>query len=569
MNLVSEIDAYKAEPEDDPDILLGEDWEERTASGDEAEKGVEPERSWLSLNRSSLTRKIITFNLLALLVLVAGVMYFNPFRDGLVQTTEKALLNETRMIARVFEAEMPEIGPVNLATGDGLDVEATLRHVGLRSGLQAMVFDGNETLIATEIGQPWNRADQPPGTLITDFLNATWEAIAGWFGTDGPADEAISPEQKARSMLELALAGQTGAETWRNANGELQFTVISPIRQGDVVVGAVAVTTLAGEIDALVREEREKLLQMFLVAVLVSITLSMVLSGTIANPLADLAAAAETGGMNKGHRKGDTRVRIPDMTGRPDEIGRLSGALRGMVAALYERIEANEQFAADVAHEIKNPLASLRSAVGTLRIAKTDEQRARLLDVIDHDVRRLDRLVSDISNASRLDSELVKEQMQPFNLIMMLNNLCVYHRQEAAAKGIDFLSDLPADPVIVNGLEARLAQVFVNIITNALSFCTEGDAVRVWARRRGDVVMVMVDDTGPGIPEEALPKIFSRFYSERPADDFGNHSGLGLAISRQIVEAHGGTIWAENIRPTEHDPMSEPVGARFVVSLPL
>ena len=240
-----------------------------------------------------------------------------------------------------------------------------------------------------------------------------------------------------------------------------------------------------------------------------------------------------------------------------------------MVSALYERIESNEQFAADVAHEIKNPLASLRSAVGTMRVAKRDDQRERLLEVIEHDVRRLDRLVSDISNASRLDSELVKEQEEAFDLLEMLGNLSDFLGKDAAAKGVDFIADLPMQPIIVQGLEGRLAQVFVNLITNAVSFCDSGDAIRIWARKRENRVLVVVEDTGPGIPENALTKVFQRFYSERPAGDFGNNSGLGLAISKQIVEAHGGVIWAENIRPTDADPTSEPLGARFVVDLPV
>jgi len=329
------------------------------------------------------------------------------------------------------------------------------------------------------------------------------------------------------------------------------------------------VTSAAGEIDQLVRAEREQVLQMFVIAILVSIGLSLVLASTIANPIADLAAAAEIGSEKNARKMSPGRVRIPDLSGRPDEIGRLSAALRGMVAALYDRIEANEQFAADVAHEIKNPLASLRSAIGTLRFAKRDDQRERLLEVIEHDVRRLDRLVSDISNASRLDSELVKEDEAPFNLLKMLANITDFMGNEAHQKGVEFITDLPKDPIVITGLEARLAQVFVNLISNAISFCEEGDAIRIWARRREDRVIVVVEDTGPGIPEAALTKIFNRFYSERPQSQFGNNSGLGLAISKQIVEAHGGVIWAENIRPTNADIASDPLGARFVVGLPL
>jgi two-component system sensor histidine kinase ChvG len=308
---------------------------------------------------------------------------------------------------------------------------------------------------------------------------------------------------------------------------------------------------------------------MFVVALLVSIGLSLVLASTIANPLADLAEAAELGRDRNSRRMNPGRIRIPDLTARPDEIGRLSRALRGMVSALYNRIDSNEQFAADVAHEIKNPLASLQSAVGTLRMIKREDQRDKLLDVIEHDVRRMDRLVSDISNASRLDAELVKEEEENFDLQAMLRNLNQYLSEDARDKGIEFITDLPADPVWIDGLEARLAQVFVNLITNAISFCEEGDAIRVWARKRHNRILVVVEDTGPGIPEEALGKIFKRFYSQRPAEHFGNNSGLGLAISKQIVEAHGGVIWAENIRPTEADVTSDPLGARFVVGLPL
>ena len=306
---------------------------------------------------------------------------------------------------------------------------------------------------------------------------------------------------------------------------------------------------------------------MFLIATLVSIGLSLLLSSTIANPLAELAAAAEVGRDRNRNRGGGGRIRIPDLTARPDEIGRLSGALRGMVGALYHRIDSNEQFAADVAHEIKNPLASLRSAVGTLRIAKREDQRDKLLEVIEHDVRRLDRLVSDISNASRLDSELVKEEQAPFDLLGMLRNLSQYLGGEAEKNGIEFITDFPSKPIVITGLEARLAQVFVNLISNAISFCEEGDAIRVWARRRENRVLVVVEDTGPGIPEEALTKIFQRFYSQRSEREFGNNSGLGLAISKQIIEAHDGVIWAENIRPTDADATSDPLGARFVVGL--
>ena len=379
----------------------------------------------------------------------------------------------------------------------------------------------------------------------------------------------IPVEEQLKPIAVAALGGGTQIRNNFDVAGGNLFTVATPILQNGTPIGVIAVSSAAGEIDRLVRAERERVLQMFVIATLVSIGLSLVLASTIANPLADLAAAAELGRDKDARKMNPGRIRIPDLTARPDEIGRLSGALRGMVSALYNRIDGNEQFAADVAHEIKNPLASLRSAVGTLRLIKREDQREKLLDVIDHDVRRLDRLVSDISNASRLDSELVKEEEEPFDLLTMIGNLGQYLGDDARKRGIDFITDLPDTPIIVHGLEARLAQVFVNLITNAVSFCEDGDAIRVWARKRENRVLVVVEDTGPGIPDQALTKIFKRFYSQRPDEHFGNNSGLGLAISKQIVEAHGGVIWAENIRPTEADITSEPLGARFVVGLPI
>jgi two-component system sensor histidine kinase ChvG len=406
--------------------------------------------------------------------------------------------------------------------------------------------------------------------MITDFLNMAWDGVSKLLTMGGQDPEKVDAEGLARAVFPEALTGETGVNTGRDATtGAAIFSVATPIRHGDQVMGVVALTSAAGEIDRLVRFEREQVLQMFIIALLVSIGLSLVLASTIANPLSDLAAAAELGRDRNARKMAPGRVRIPDLAARPDEIGRLSVAMRGMVAALYDRIDANEQFAADVAHEIKNPLASLRSAVGTMRFAKREDQRQKLLDVIEHDVRRLDRLVSDISNASRLDSELVKEEETSFDLLKTLANLSEYLGKQAAEKGVDFITDLPPQPIMTQGLEARLAQVFVNLITNAISFCEEGDAVRVWARQRENRVLVVVEDTGPGIPEQALGKIFNRFYSERPEGQFGNHSGLGLAISKQIVEAHGGVIWAENIRPTHADVTSDPLGARFVVGLPV
>lgn len=549
----------------DGDVVLGEDWVSPDATDREI-RANRARRGYLTLNRSPLARKIITFNLIGLLILIAGVFYLNPFRDSLAAQRTAALQSEAQLIADVLALQ---VDPGATTLFDGADPAESLAQLSLSDGMDVYIFDDTATRLARTNSPALIDADIAGNTVITDLLNNMWERMTHLLSPGSHDVTAPDGEALAQSLVNASLQGQTVSRAGRDASGDTLFTVAAPIEVDGNVLGVVAVASAAGEIDALVRAEREQVLQMFVIAILVSIGLSLVLASTIANPLSDLATAAEIGRDRNARNVVPGRVRIPDLSGRPDEIGRLSGALRGMVAALYDRIDANEQFAADVSHEIKNPLASLRSAVGTMRIAKREDQREKLLDVIEHDVRRLDRLVSDISNASRLDSELVKEEETAFDLLKMIENLSMFLSEDAAKKGVDFISDLPSEPIRILGLEARLAQVFVNLITNAVSFCEPGDAVRVWVRKRSDRVLVVVEDTGPGIPDQALTKIFNRFYSERPVGQFGDHSGLGLAISKQIVEAHGGVIWAENIRPTSADPVSEPLGARFVVGLPV
>ncbi|TCL01102.1 two-component system sensor histidine kinase ChvG [Shimia isoporae] len=556
----------------DGDVVLGDDWVAPEANVEREMRGRRERRRLLPLSKSPLTRKIITFNMIALLVLVIGILFLNSARDSFAVQRASGLMTEARLIAGAFEAQMPSGAPVNLVTEDGISVENTLEKLPLKQGTSVYIFDTLQTPVGMKVGEASSSAakalaERPEGTPLTTTLNKFWAAIGG--DDAGGLAQSDANEARLKEIASLALQEGEHLTPLEAANGDAVFAVGVPMRQNGTDVGAVVLVSAAGELDEMVSSERERVLQMFLIATVVSVGLSMVLASTISNPLSDLAAAAEIGRDSDTRKVNPGRVRIPDLTARPDEIGRLSGALRGMVSALYERIDSNEQFAADVAHEIKNPLASLRSAVGSLRMVKKEEHREKLLDVIEHDVRRLDRLVSDISNASRLDSELVKEEEEQFNLLEMIGNLTQYLGEDAKGKGIEFVTDLPEVPIEINGLEARLAQVFVNLITNAISFCEDGDAIRVWARKRENRVLVVVEDTGPGIPEQALNKIFNRFYSHRPESDFGNNSGLGLAISKQIVEAHGGVIWAENIRPTDADITSEPLGARFVVGLPV
>ncbi len=558
---------------DNDDVVLGDDF---VAPENTVEEEVRIRRARRGFLRNgsggSLTRKIITFNLIALNVLVAGILYLNSSRDGLAQTRADSLLGDVELIADVFEAKLPASG-ISLLTSTGdANAQDTLAQLDIQQGMEVFVYDTQQNLLASIAGsmpRPNRITDLDHPTVITDAIDSGWAFVSKPFEFLLNPDAPETIEDQARLIIGPSL--EAGVQTIQGeVDGTNVYIVATPVMQGERAVGAVALASASGEIEKLLKVERERVLQMFIVATLVSVALSLILASTISNPLAELAAAAEVGGArNRSKGQDGGRIRIPDLTARPDEIGRLSGALRGMVGALYNRIDGNEQFAADVAHEIKNPLASLRSAVGTMRVAKRDDQREKLLEVIEHDVRRLDRLVSDISNASRLDSELVKEDQEFFDLVGMLDNLARYLGEEADKKGIEFITDFPPDPIEVTGLEGRLAQVFVNLISNAISFCEEGDAIRVWTRKRENRVVVVVEDTGPGIPEQALTKIFQRFYSERAENDFGNNSGLGLSISKQIVEAHDGVIWAENIRPTDSDITSDPLGARFVVGLPV
>jgi len=342
------------------------------------------------------------------------------------------------------------------------------------------------------------------------------------------------------------------------------------VRRFKAVLGVLVLSTQGEDINAIVQNERIVILQVFIIASLVSVALSVLLANTIANPIRRLAEAADPEGTSGARPLNPDRIEIPDLTTRTDEIGDLSAALIRMTHALYRRIEAIEAFAADVAHEIKNPLTSLRSAVETMEFARTQEQKKQLLDIIQKDVQRLDRLVTDISNASRLDAELVRERMLAFDLSAVITALSEMIRSQGEDRDVGVATNLPKGALIARGLEGRIAQVITNLLDNALSFAPDGSIITITGARlpRG-MIRITIEDQGPGIPDDSLNSIFERFYSERPsAEAFGTHSGLGLSISKQIVEAHAGRIWAENIRPRDARSDTPAEGARFILELP-
>ena len=523
------------------------------------------------LKYSPLSRKIVTFNLVALCLMMTGILYLNQFDESLINVRETALETDARLLSEAISMSSPKEGE---AAALAEETVAVFYQLAEQTRTHAQLYDATGVLAAFTDVDGTMREDEisplPEKEAATGAVAVLAERFTRLFNGATPPRptlaERISFTQPSR---ESALAGNIRRARMRDVNGNIILSVAVPLIQQNAVFGAIVMSTEPGQIDGVIRQERGQILRIFFLAMLISVILSMALANTIAHPLQELAQAAEKGGATNSRRFNPERIEIPDLTGRPDEIGYLAGAMKSMTEALYDRIDANETFAADVAHEIKNPLTSLRSAVDTMKYAKDDAGREKLLRVITMDVNRLDRLVTDISNASRLDSELVRDEMQVFDLNELLGNLVEFNQEGAEQRGGHLKADLTDGPLEVAGLEGRLAQVFVNLITNAISFTEEGGVITVRATPvPGDKIKITVEDTGPGIPDDNLEDVFSRFYSERPGQEFGGHSGLGLAISKQIVDAHSGTIHAENIRPSGVGLDVPPDGARFVVTLP-
>jgi two-component system sensor histidine kinase ChvG len=410
----------------------------------------------------------------------------------------------------------------------------------------------------------------PPSSQRPGIAERTMIAIRTWLNRgDLPLYRELGPENgNGYPEVAQSLKGQKSSMVRVNDRGEVIVSVAVPVQRFRAINGALMLSTQGDDIDQMVTAERLAILKVGGVASAVMIVLSLLLASTIAGPVRRLADSAE-----RVRRRIRTRVEIPDFTRRRDEIGHLSGALRDMTDALYNRIEAIEMFAADVAHELKNPLTSLRSAVETLPLARNDNSRSRLLAVIEHDVKRLDRLISDISDASRLDAELQRQDMAPVDVRRLLTTLTSVANETRLGNNIAVEARFEGrglnDTFSVPGHDSRLGQVISNLLVNAQSFSNTGGKVRIACRRVRSEIEIVIDDDGPGIREDALERIFERFYTDRPHHGFGQNSGLGLSISKQIIEAHGGRIWAENRPgPVGADGEAMVAGARFVVRLP-
>ncbi|MDQ0316744.1 sensor histidine kinase [Amorphus orientalis] len=552
---------------------------------------------------SSVTRRILALNLVGLVALVSGTLYLNQFRAGLIDARVESLLIQGEIIAaaiaasatvdtdtisvdpeRLLELQAGEsVAPIDQGT-HALDfpinperVAPILRRLISPTKTRARIYD-REGLLLLDSRHLYSRGQilrfdlPPPQESEPGPLERIWERLKGWtLHGDLPVYKEIGGANgKEYPEVERAVSGAPASVVRVNDKGELIVSVAVPIQRFRAVLGALLLSTQGGDIDSILRAERLAIVRVFLVSVGVMAVLSILMAGTIAGPIRRLAAAADR--VRRGVRGRDA---IPSFAERHDEIGDLGRALKEMTAALHNRIDAIEAFAADVAHELKNPLTSLRSAVETLPRAKTEESRERLLGIIQHDVRRLDRLISDISDASRLDAELARRDAEPVNLADLLEAVVELQRELARPQGIAIRLNVTnagsrkaRDAYYVNGHDSRLSQVFTNLIDNARSFSPEGGTITVTARRIDGDVEVVIDDCGSGITAEKIERIFERFYTDRPeVQGFGDNSGLGLSISRQIVEAHRGTISAEN-RPAENGAPGEVAGARFIVRLP-
>jgi len=554
---------------------------------------------FFTVSFSSLTRRIVSLNLAGLIALVASILYLSQFRAGLIDARAQSLLVQGEIIAGAIAASATvetntiTIDPdrlLDLKPGEtygapdefsGLDfpinperVAPVLRRLISPTKTRARIYDRDGVLIL-DSRSLYGRGDvmrfelPPPAVDKPGIMERTMIAIRTWLNRgDLPLYRELGPENgNGYEEVAQSLKGQKSSMVRINDRGEIIVSVAVPVQRFRAIHGSLMLSTQGDDIDQMVTAERLAILKVFGVASVVMIVLSLLLASTIAGPVRRLADSAE-----RVRHRIKTRVEIPDFTRRRDEIGHLSGALRDMTESLYNRIEAIEMFAADVAHELKNPLTSLRSAVETLPLAKSENSRARLLEVIEHDVRRLDRLISDISDASRLDAELQRQDVAPVELRRLLTTLTSVANETRLGHDVAVETRFeggPTDTFSVRGHDSRLGQVISNLVVNAQSFSESGGKVHVVCRRIKSEIEIVVDDNGPGIREDALERIFERFYTDRPHQGFGQNSGLGLSISKQIVEAHRGRIWAENrAGPPDDSGTATIAGARFVIRLP-
>jgi two-component system sensor histidine kinase ChvG len=511
---------------------------------------------------SALSLRIILFNGLALVVLVAGVLVVQSNSADLVDERLRGIRQQALIVSGTLAeyTANPDTRTVNV---DG--AEPLLRQLIAPTKLRARLYNTNGRLVIDTRNLLARNVVQTMELPPIDF----WSRAKGtvkrfYYGLMG-----VRPFSRLRPYFEAGTNGRVYSEVNAALDGDaataervdeqnrLVLSVAVPVQRFKAIYGVLMVSTEGGDIDGILRQQRATLIEVFLVAFGVLVLSSLYLSGAIAEPIRRLAAAAD-----KVRRGRAGRETIPSLSERNDEIGDLSATLSAMTQALYDRIDAIESFAADVAHELKNPLTSLKSAVEMLSRARDDSDRAKMMAIVRNDVKRIDRLITDISDASRLDAELSREASEPVDIAHLLETIVEVYQLTQTLRGVTLALDLelPPDAVVI-ARDERVGQIFRNLIDNAVSFSPDDGTVKITARAAAGFAHVAIEDQGPGIAPENLEAVFGRFYTERPAEHgFGTNSGLGLSIARQIVAGLGGRIWAEN---------REGPGARFVVELPL
>lgn len=539
-----------------------------------------------------LTLRILSVNLIAPVVLALGLLYLGQYRDSLIAAELKTMTLQSQLFAgAIAEGAVRPVQqgkPFFFAKPDEIEVlipelsRRMLRRLGETMETRTQLFNDSGVLIgdSRELARPGPQMQKQPLQSMrgpAQGFHAAGEALLDLV----PMQNNLPVYSDTQSIkiedypdAALAIKGSISGTAWKDKNGNIILTASSPVQKARRLIGVVLLSRNGDDIQNAVDQMRFDVLTVFLGALSITIFLSMYLAGLIGRPLKKLARAAETVRMGHGRQ-----IDIPDLTHRNDEIGELSAALRDMTRALWDRMDTIERFAADVAHEIKNPLTSLRSAMETAVIVKDrPEDLGRLLGIMQHDVTRMNRLISDISNASRLDAELSRDEVGIIDIKKLLQQLVESQRMtlehaqskrdmlpgELSAKDKIILVENNGAGLMTRGSEHRLAQVIENLLSNALSFSPPDGAVTISAVRNNAHIVITVQDQGPGIPDAKLESIFERFYTERPKhEDYGSHSGLGLSIARQIITAMGGVIYAENVK----DSGGKIAGAAFIVIL--
>ncbi|MDR3424681.1 MAG: stimulus-sensing domain-containing protein [Alphaproteobacteria bacterium] len=538
---------------------------------------------------SPLLLRILAVNVMALAILVGGILYLGNYQERIIATELDAMLSQARIVASAVAENAVVIDNNDQSILSPLLARMMVRRLAETTGSRMRLFSASETLLADsryllagrggkiEVEDLPTSGDEPVSwgaraiAAVFDVIDIIHEHRAY-----PPYGEQVLQRASHYNVTTRALHGEKSTQVWSLPHGGLILAVAEPVAHGRRVLGAVMMSRTDASVDKAIYAVRINILQIFFITLGITILLSLYLARAIARPIRQLAQAAEVLRRGQTSQTGISGIAnllhedaIPDMTARRDEIGDLSGALRDLTAALARRVGDIENFAADVAHEIKNPLTSLRSAVETVERVQEPAAQKKLMLIIRDDVDRMTRLITDISSASRLDAELGRAEWEPIDIGVKLARLEDYYRSNSALEGQPPRVVL-AHPVVrglrVRGVKGRLVQVFQNLLDNALSFSPPDEPVRLSIARVGARIQITVEDSGPGIPENKREAIFDRFYSERPkSEKFGTHSGLGLSISKQIIEAHRGRIWAENRK----DAAGNVIGAKFVVQLPM